>query len=141
VSVWLWFSRCCDNPYIISTKRDLSFNIFVSKFEGWKGRYFYGRPRAALGLATPLGSRSGSLRKALRSVAEGRLLLAVKSLYSSSEVCVRVGRIKSWPFTVGVWLRQGCVLSRLFFIVYISGSQPFRWRSQIQTYGFVGEPH
>ena len=32
----------------------LSFQIFVSKFEGWKGRYFYGRPRAALSLAKPL---------------------------------------------------------------------------------------
>jgi len=47
------------------------------------------------------------------------LLLAVKSLYSCSEVCVRVGRIKSRPFTVGVGLRQGCVLSPLLFIVYI----------------------
>ena len=27
--------------------------FFVSKFEGWKGRHFYGRPRAALSLATP----------------------------------------------------------------------------------------
>jgi len=43
---------------------------------------------------------------------DGRLLLAVKSLYSCSEVCVRVG--KSPPFTVGVGLRQGCVLSLLF---------------------------
>jgi len=40
---------------------------------------------------------------------------AVRSLYPCSEVCVRVGRVKSWPFTVGVGLRQGCVLSPLLF--------------------------
>jgi len=28
--------------------------FLLSKFEGWKGRHFYGRPRAALSLATPL---------------------------------------------------------------------------------------
>jgi len=39
VSVWLWVSRCCINPYILSTKHDLPFLIFVSKFEGWKGRH------------------------------------------------------------------------------------------------------
>jgi len=54
--------------------------------------------------------------------------LAVKSLYSCSEVCVCVGRVKSRPFTVGVRLRQGCVLSPLLFIVYVSGSPPFCWR-------------
>ena len=40
---------------------------------------------------------------------DGRLLLTVKSLYSCLEVCVRVGRIESRPFTVGVGLRQGSV--------------------------------
>jgi len=40
---------------------------------------------------------------------DGRLLLVVKSLYSCSEVCVRIGRVKSWQFTVGIELRQGCV--------------------------------
>jgi len=59
---------------------------------------------------------------------DGRLILAVKSLYSCSEVCVRVRRVKSWPFAVGGGLRQGCVLSPLLFIVYINGSQLFRWR-------------
>jgi len=64
--------------------------------------------------------------KALGSVAgldygvDGRLTLAAKSLYSCSDVCVRVGRMK-WPFTVGVGLRQRSVLSPLLFIVYISG--------------------
>jgi len=35
---------------------------------------------------------------------DGRLLLAVTSLYSCSEFCVRVGRLKSQPFAVGVGL-------------------------------------
>jgi len=56
---------------------------------------------------------------------DGRLLLAVKLLYSCSEVYVHVGRVKSPSFTFGVGLRQRCVLSSLLFIVYISGSQPF----------------
>jgi len=59
---------------------------------------------------------------------DDRLLLAVKSLYSCSEVWVRVRRVKSRPFTIGVGLRQGCVLSPLLFKVYISGSQLLRWR-------------
>jgi len=62
-------------------------------------------------------SRKHSSWKAVGSV-DGRLLLAVKSLYSCSEVCVRVGGVKSQPFTVGVGLwRQGCVLSAILFIV------------------------
>jgi len=32
---------------------------------------------------------------------DGRLLLTVKSLHSCSEVCVRIGGVKSQPFTVG----------------------------------------
>ena len=57
------------------------------------------------------------------TVCDSRLLLAIKSLYSCFEVCVRVGRVKSRPFTVGVGLRQGCVLSLLLVIVYIRGGQ------------------
>ena len=38
-------------------------------------------------------------------------LLAVKSIVVSSDVCVRVERVKSQPFTVGVGLRHVCVLS------------------------------
>ena len=48
---------------------------------------------------------------------DGRLLLAVKSLYSCSEDCVPLDGVKSQPFSVG--LRQWCVLSPLLFIVYI----------------------
>jgi len=72
---------------------------------------------------------------------DGRLLLALKSLYSCSNVCVRVGRFKSQPFTVGFGLQQGCVLPPLLFIVNISRSQNFPEGSQIQTNDFVGEPH
>ena len=44
---------------------------------------------------------------------DGRLLMAINSLYSCSDVCVHVGGVKSQPFTVGVGLRQGCFLSPL----------------------------
>ena len=46
----------------------------------------------------------------------GRLILTAKSLYSSSEVCVRVCGVKSQPFTVG--FPQGCVLSSLLFSLH-----------------------
>jgi len=51
-----------------------------------------------------------SSRKALGNVhhVDSRLWL-VKSLHACSDVYVRVGGVKSWPFTVGVGLRQGCV--------------------------------
>ena len=45
--------------------------------------------------------------KMLRVQCWQRLLLAVKSLYSCSEVCVHLGKVKSPPFTVGVGLRKG----------------------------------
>jgi len=45
------------------------------------------------------------------------------------QTCVRVGRVKSRPFTVGVGVRQGLVLLPLLSIVNISGSQPFCWRA------------
>ena len=74
---------------------------------------------------------------------DGRLLLCVKSLYSCSEVCILVGGVKSQPLTVGVGLRQGCVLSSLLFIVYMNWieSQPSRrrchsWELQDQPFTF-----
>ena len=76
-----------------------------------KRLHMFCRPRESI--------RSGFLWNSLGSVAvigcdvDGRLLLTVKSLYSCSKVCVRVGRNKSPPFTVGIGLRQGCVLSPL----------------------------
>jgi len=42
------------------------------------------------------------------------------SLCFCSEVCVRVGGVRSQPFTVDVRVRQGCVLSPLFFTVYMN---------------------
>ena len=58
------------------------------------------------------------LRGMLRDYSvDGRLLLAVKSLYSCSEVSVGVGGVKSQPFTMGVGLRQVYMLSPLFVIV------------------------
>jgi len=38
----------------MSKKHAIPFKFFESKFEGWKGRRFYGRSRAALSLAAPL---------------------------------------------------------------------------------------
>ena len=51
---------------------------------------------------------------------DGHLLVAIKSLYRCSKVCVRVSSNKSKSFNVGVGLRQGCVLSPLLFIVYMN---------------------
>jgi len=45
-----------------------------------------------------------------------RQLLAIKYLYSYSEVYVRVDGVKSQPFTVGIGLRHRCMLSPLLFI-------------------------
>jgi len=50
---------------------------------------------------------------------DGRLLLAVKSLYSCSQVCVGVGIVKSPPFIVGIGFRQGCVLSPFPFFYQV----------------------
>ena len=50
---------------------------------------------------------------------DGELLQAVRSLYKLSSACVRVHGSKSNPFTVGVGLRQGCVLSPILFAVFM----------------------
>ena len=50
----------------------------------------------------------------------GHLLLAIKSFYCRLEVCVQVNGKQSKPFHVSVALQQGCVLSPLFFIVYMN---------------------
>ena len=57
------------------------------------------------------------LRRVLQDYGiDGQLLMAIKSLYCQLEVCVNGKQSKS--FHVGVGLRQGCVLSPLFFIIY-----------------------
>ena len=50
---------------------------------------------------------------------DGSLMRAIQSLYTNCSSCVRVNGSKSTPFTVGVGLRQGCVLSPLLFILYM----------------------
>jgi len=67
----------------------------------------------------------------------GRLLLAVKSLNSCSDVCVCVGGVKSQPFTVGVWLWQEFMLSPMGTIRWgTRGTRPptFSDSGDIQKY-------
>ena len=49
---------------------------------------------------------------------DGQLLTAIKSLYTHSEVCVRVNSATTKPFRVNVGLRQGCSLSSFLFLIY-----------------------
>ena len=49
----------------------------------------------------------------------GKLLKAVQSFYIDNRACVRVGNDVSEWFPVNVGLRQGCVISRWLFNVYI----------------------
>jgi len=51
---------------------------------------------------------------------DGLLLLAIKSFYCQSEICVRVNGKQSMPFHMGFGLRQGCVLSLLLFIIHMN---------------------
>ena len=50
-----------------------------------------------------------------------KLLKAVQSYCIDSRVCVLVGNNVSEWFLVNVGLRQGCVMSRLLFNVYMDG--------------------
>ena len=52
---------------------------------------------------------------------DGQLLTAIKSLYMHSEVCARVNSATTKPFIVSVRLRQGCSLSPILFLIYMSG--------------------
>ena len=51
----------------------------------------------------------------------GKLLKAVQNFYVDSRACVRVGNDVSEWFPVNVGLRQGCVMSRWLFNVYMDG--------------------
>ena len=86
--------------------------------------HMFCRPRESI--------RPDSLWKALGSVAWVRCwrppVTGRQVTVLLLKICVRVGRVKSWRFTVGVGLRQGCMLPPLLFKGYISGSQAFRWR-------------
>jgi len=65
---------------------------------------------------------------------DDRLLMAIKSSYSCSEVCVHVGGVKSQPFTVGVGLRQKCLLSPLLSsLVLLASSEQAPMGEQQQS--------
>ena len=66
---------------------------------------------------------------------DGQLLRAIKSFYCRPEVCVRVNGKQSKPFHVGVGLRQGCVLSPLFFIVYMNWIDKYSQADECATIG------
>ena len=51
---------------------------------------------------------------------DGHLLMAIKSLYSQPEVCVRVNGKQTKSFHVDVGLRQTFALSPLLFIIYMN---------------------
>ena len=60
---------------------------------------------------------------------------------SCSEICVRVGGVKSQPFSVGVGLRQGCVLSPFFLDRQSkpSGQGCHYWKLQDQLFTFADD--
>ena len=78
-------------------------------------------------LSTPRKHMTESLEESCCVLREygvdGRLLLLAgceKSLCSCSETCVPVVDVESQPFTVDIEFRKMCVLSPLFFIVYMN---------------------
>ena len=50
---------------------------------------------------------------------DGQLLIASKSLYMHSEVCVHVNSATTKPFRVSVGLWLGCSLSPILFLIYV----------------------
>ena len=60
----------------------------------------------------------------------GQLGAFLEELYREVECEVRVGEVLSDPFEVTTGLRQGCVLSPLFFSLYINGMVENVERSQ-----------
>ena len=50
----------------------------------------------------------------------GKLLKAVQSFYVDSSACVVGNDVSEW-FPVNVGLRQGCVMSRWLFNIYMDG--------------------
>ena len=65
----------------------------------------------------------------------GRPLLAVKSLYSYTDICVRVGEVHPQPFAVDVGTRQGCKLWSVFFIFYMNWIGSHSWVHEGVTVG------
>jgi len=111
LQVVMKFHMKCSKPWI--DKEFFGWLVYVN--------YCFGRAskeRRIYVLSTSSMHTTTFLLKSFGGTAEysvdGHLLLTVKSLYFCSEVCDRVARVKSQPFTVGVELR-GYFLSLLLF--------------------------
>ena len=65
----------------------------------------------------------------------GHLLMVIKSLYCQIAVCVRVNGKQSKLFCVRVGLRQGYVLSLLFFIIYMNWNDKLSRTDESVTIG------
>ncbi len=50
----------------------------------------------------------------------GRMLLAIQSIYKDVKYCVRVNGLQSKWFDVSIRLHQGCLLSLMLFNLYIN---------------------
>ncbi len=51
----------------------------------------------------------------------GQLLKGIQAFYREANACVRVGGEFSESFTVGVGVRQGCVMSPWLFNIFMDG--------------------